>query len=217
MAAGLAQPTGSDDTGLYTGVILTWDESSGVNTVNINGVPMSNLRVIQSGIGLVYQPNDTVIVQRKGTQYFIMGKVAAPGAGASGQIQSQDLTANEDTTSTSFVDLPTFGPSVTVYVGSSRRVLVLVSATFTSLAWNASAYTGGRSGVQVSGASSIAPSRTISGLALNTGIQATGSRAMMFTATDGLNVGSNTFTMKYRAETADGVRIGARNLTVIPF
>jgi hypothetical protein len=217
MTAGLAQPTGADNTGLYTGVILTWDESSGLNTVQINGVAMSNLRTIQSGIGLIYQPGDTVMVQRKGTQYYIQGKVAAPGAGAGAQIVADQVATLETTTSATFTDLATFGPQVTINIGTSRRALVLVNAMV-----QVSSSSGFASFV-VTGASSIAPDNYRSA---SVGSNATGTifsisaGTVLLTAADGLNAGSNTFTMKYRRDVfgaGTGADFATRRITVIPF
>lgn len=218
MTAGLAQPTGSDDTGLYTGVILTWDESSGVNTVQINGVAMSNLRVVQSGIGMVYQPGDTVMVQRKGSQYYIQGKVAAPGAGASGQIQSAAISANQGIAAGvgGFVDLG--GPQVTVYIGSSRRALVMLSGLI--LAAGATGYVGGQINTQVFGTSSISPGTKIAAQAqvYQSGIVQSATTIQLFTAADGLLQGSNTFKLWYSNVSASfGCAFQERTITVIPF
>lgn len=217
MTAGLASPQGSDDTGIYTGVILTWDESSGVNTVNINGVAMSNLRTIQSGIGLIYQPGDTVMIQRKGTQYYIQGKVAAPGAGASAQIAAAQIQTQETSTSATFGDLGTFGPSVTVNIGTSRRALVFVNSM---VQVSSSA---GYASFEVTGPSAITPnnlrSAAMGSTAVGTifGIQ---TATVLLTASDGLNAGNNTFSMKYRRDVfgaGTGADFATRRITVIPF
>src|SRR4051812_33968356 len=82
LTAGMAAPSGPGGIAVYTGQIITWDRFSGLNTVLVNGVYLSNLRATQSGIPATYSKNDTVLVVRKSTQYFIWGKVAAPNQGA---------------------------------------------------------------------------------------------------------------------------------------
>ncbi|MFI5607783.1 hypothetical protein [Amycolatopsis sp. NPDC051903] len=216
---GLAQPSGANDTGLYTGVVKSWDDLTGSNAVEVNGVVLSNLRVIQTGIGTSYQVNDSVMVERKGTQYFIMGKITAPGSTFSNQIVSAEVDVDENCTSTSYADLATFGPQATVNIGSSRRALVLLSASFSVLspAGNTT-YAGGRMSFQVSGASSIAPNYNIFGAVVGAGAVIFSSRALLLTAADGLQSGQNVFTAKYlRYNTSFTPIIGSRNITVIPF
>ncbi|MBN9739555.1 hypothetical protein DMP23_00285 [Amycolatopsis sp. A1MSW2902] len=210
-------PSGSEDLSNYTGQIVAWDAISGTNVVHVNGGDIPNMRVIQSGIGLSYQVGDVVNISRRGTQWFINGKVGAPGAGAGNQIQSADVPANETTTSTGFTDLATVGPSVTLTIGSSRRALVSISA-YLSLASNDNNYAGGVMGFVVSGASSIGVSRTIAADIAAGGLGVSIGRTMLFTAADGLNPGVNTFTCKYKADTSFyPATIGSRNITVIPF
>ncbi len=227
--AAAATPLGGGDLVHYQGEIVSWDEASGVNAVKVNGAVVSNLRVLQSGVGLVYQPGDTVMIEKRMSQWYILGKVAAPGAGAANQVASQLVSASESTTSTSYTDLATVGPSVTVYIGSSRRCLVTVSSTISSLVNVSTAngqWIGGNASFAVSGASTIAPSSDfyVGGETwfgnLNTpvGFYMGGSRTTVLTAARGLNVGFNTFTMKYLALAANpGCLFFDRTITVIPF
>jgi len=227
-AAANATPSGGADLAHYTGRILSWDEATGLNSVEINGSPVGNLRVLQSGIGLVYQPGDVVLVEKRMSQWYILGKVAAPGASAGNQIQSQTVAANQSTTSTSYGDLATYGPEVSVYIGSSRRCLILFSANVVSLT-NAGTptliFVGGTAAVQVSGASTIAPNSPYCGgqvwyatASAPVGFQMVSSQLALLTAANGLNQGMNTFTLKYRAiATNPGANFIDRNITVIPF
>lgn len=210
-------PSGSEDLSNYTGQILSWDEISGTNTVAVNGGTIPDMRVVASGVGVAYRVGDVVNITRRGTQWFINGKVGAPGAGAGNQIQSADVAANETTTSTSFTNLATFGPSVTLTIGSSRRALVSISA-YLSLASNDTNYAGGVMGFTVTGASSIGVFRTIAAEIAGGGLGVSIGRTMLFTSADGLNPGVNTFTCKYAAATSSyPATIGSRNITVIPF
>jgi hypothetical protein len=227
--AAAATPPGGADLYHYQGQIVSWDESTGVNAVWVNGATVSNLRVLQSGVGLVYQPGDTVMIEKRMSQWYILGKVAAPGAGAANQIQAALIATSETTTSTSYADLATVGPSRTVYIGSSRRCLVTVSSTISSLA-NAGTsqgqWIGGNASFTVSGASSIAPSSDFfvggetwyANTSIPVGFYMGGSRTTVLTAARGLNVGFNTFTMKYLALSANpGCSFFDRTITVIPF
>lgn len=216
-------PSGSEDLSDYTGQIVSWDESSGTNVVRVNGTEIPNMRVIQSGIGLSYQNGDVVNILRRGTQWFILGKVGAPGAGAAGQIASNDVDVDDGTTSTSFTDLGAFGPSVSAYISSRRRALVILSVNIAIISDPVSSgFTpGGTASVFVSGASSIPDSLRVESqvvASVRSGLRASFSRAALLDASDGLNSGFNTFTVKYLATRSDReCRFDHRNLTVIPF
>jgi hypothetical protein len=79
ITAGMRGPTGAEDAAWHTGTVLSWDESSGVNSVLVGGTAIPNLKTVQAGIGIQFQPGDTVMIVRKQTQYFVLGKETAPG------------------------------------------------------------------------------------------------------------------------------------------
>lgn len=135
----------------------------------------------------------------------------------------------ETCSSTTYTDLATFGPSVTVPVRSSKRMLIVASA---QIQWTTSAsgntQNDGRFDVEFSGANTRSPNETNDPLVGVTKEQIitsggiTNSTAHIITVTaqavfEGLNVGSTTITMKYRnpqaaTNTSDFFR---RTLTVI--
>ena len=132
------------------------------------------------------------------------------------------------TTSGSWVSL-SGGPTIPdVYVGTSRRVLVFVSAQMTI--GNAYAL----ASVEVSGASTITDSpgapATVGGF--DTGdpsangrvfAASTATSVLMFDASDGLNSGLNTFEVKYRRQLSSGftpitaASFYRRRIVVLPF
>lgn len=221
-----AAPTGGEDIALHTGVVKAWDRVTGLNTITINGVDVLNLKSLQSGIANAYAVGDSVVLMRKQTQYFILGKVAAPGgAGGSSPVGNTVATSVDQADSAgAWVDLSgSPGPVVSTYIGSNRAALIL---------WGFD-YAGFQSvcemGWQVSGANTLAP-----GTFNNTSVKAgqTSSIAPQYTTTltaSGtylmgstvlLNPGFTTFTAKYRVvrntPTPQQSRISARTLTVIP-
>jgi hypothetical protein len=122
-------------------------------------------------------------------------------AGTSGAAKATILNS-ESTTSTSYTDLRTVGPSVTVAVPPSGRALVIVTAwirgnhgsmSFTS--------TGGTGNVSATDAGSLL-GMDISGSATN--------------LVAGLSPGSHTFTAKYRTGSDTGVVFRDRSIIVIP-
>lgn len=223
MIAGMAPPSGNSDTGFEIGQIVSWDEASGVNTITVRGTTMNNLKCIQSGIGVLYQPGDTIAVFRFQTNYFVWGKIAAPGAGSASQIRvASDPTLVLSHSSLTYADLAgSVGPTLTnVYIGSSRRCLVLVSAAI----YGNQTY--GFAGFQVSGDSIIAPGGStrfaMAGTSAGgvTQVGAVSTAQVLLTAADGLNQGFHTFQMKYaitKTGTGSGADFGIRTLTVIPF
>lgn len=223
ITAGMRGPTGNDDSGFYTGTVLAWDEVSGTNSVLVNNVPLNNLKSIQAGIGLLYAAGDTVMIVRKQTQYFVMGKISAPGGNNANQVKYAEISANESTGSTTYTDLATFGPQLTINIGSSRRCLLLVGVR-TNVAGTASnQYIGGSATVNVTGESNIpVVGTTTSGILAQTtpivGLSVSCVRSFVLSAGNGLNPGPNTFTMQYKSNFASPTcAFAERNITVIPF
>jgi hypothetical protein len=119
------------------------------------------------------------------------------------------VLTSETTGSTSFTDLATFGPSVTVDTGPYALVLTHCQAGNSGAG---SAY----AGVDVTGDSSIAP-------ALNRSINIIGAAgatvgagtAVLHVGGLALTPGSNTFTMKYRVSSGTGT-FADRRIIVMP-
>lgn len=116
------------------------------------------------------------------------------------------IFTDQTTTSTTFADLATVGPSVTITIGPSGCALVL---------WRCGLYKTAAQkfvGIDVSGANTIAPVDNESIRKDDATFTQTQSRAKLFT---GLTPGSTTFKMKYRTNSGTG-NFFSRNLTVIP-
>lgn len=120
------------------------------------------------------------------------------------------VATNETTTSTTFTDLATVGPAVTVTTGA-RALVIISSESFISAGGSQSSTC--RTGVAVSGATSIAATDDTSVTrAGNSSDRYQMSRVALF---DTLTPGSNTFTLKYRVSTGTG-EFTRRNLAVLP-
>lgn len=121
---------------------------------------------------------------------------------------SATILTSETTSSTSYVDLATPGPAITVQTGTIAIVAFSASCS------NSGANQAELVSVAVSGASTVAASDNWSlvidglpaGQSLRSGV------THVFT---GLTAGSNTFTMKYRVGTPTGTFL-QRELSVIP-
>ena len=119
------------------------------------------------------------------------------------------IATSETTASTSFTDLATAGPSVTLTTGT--RVLVIV----TCIVHNSTSGAECMVGYDISGASTLGPSSTRS-------YRATSNAAADVYAgsyvelREGLTAGSNTFKLKYRVDAGTGT-FDERRISVVPF
>ena len=119
------------------------------------------------------------------------------------------MFTDQSTNSTSFTDLATVGPAVTVTIGANGCALVLISCGLYGTN-TANKYVT----VQLSGANTIS-ALTNAELGLRSTAQAfsmNSGRAMFFS---GLTPGSTTFTMKYMTQSGTG-NFFSRRITVIP-
>lgn len=125
---------------------------------------------------------------------------------------NQFITTAETTSSTSYTDLATTGPSITVTTGT--KVLIALGAAISRTSASAtgsvrmSVATSGATTLSASDASCLAKIGWVDG---NESI--TASKVIMIT---GLTAGSNTFTAKYRVSSGVGT-FDDRHLIVLPF
>jgi hypothetical protein len=121
------------------------------------------------------------------------------------------VSTGESTSSTSYTNLATVGPSLTATIGSSGRAKVTISATIIGAAPNTAAMA-----TDVSGASTIGASDAKCLLAQapgSTPFTFSSSRVVLYT---GLNAGSTTFTAKYRVSAGSATFIN-RDIIVEPY
>jgi hypothetical protein len=151
-------------------------------------LPPSGTRIDQtyraSNTGIEYKWNGSLWIQRDPSAAFV--------------------ATSQGTSSTSYTDLATVGPSVSMVTGTSVLVILSTSAM-------CSVADGVYAGVAVSGASTIAADTSKA-------FQMTGTTLMKGTYSFPLTVtaGSNTFTMKYRAAFSGTATFADRSLAIIP-
>jgi hypothetical protein len=140
------------------------------------------------------------------SQYFVATGVNTLAART---MQTSTVVTSQSTGSTSYVDLTTVGPQVTVTCGTIAVVL------FTAGVQNTATNSATDTSVAVSGATSVAASdawRTVlDGVALGQVNRVAG-----FHTFTGLTPGSNIFTMKYKVGSGTGTWDN-RELLVMPF
>ena len=119
------------------------------------------------------------------------------------------VATTQGTSSTSYTDLATAGPAVTVTTGT--KALVIVTGTLQ----NGGVAVGQRMSFAVSGATTLAASDANSAynyIATTATVEIGFSRAILLT---GLTAGSNTFTTKYKATSAGTIYFGDRSIIVM--
>jgi hypothetical protein len=135
--------------GFSQGTVLAWDATAGTNTVHVRGTNFTNLKsMMGSETGLI-RAGDRVVVGRLNNSYAVFGRLDDVGvpARAFGVEYAFVTTLNNPTASSVFQRRN--GPEVSVYIGSSRRCMVTLSAEIV-IANNVE-----RMSFQVAGASSI--------------------------------------------------------------
>jgi hypothetical protein len=124
--------------------------------------------------------------------YKVKWATASSGSPANGQAY---VGTKQNTTSSSYTDLTTSGPAVTLTTGT--KALVIVSFEGTNRAANRSAWMS----FAVSGASSVSATDTNALKITQSTLDWEPFRASSATLVTGLTAGSNTFTAKYRSDT----------------
>lgn len=141
-------------------------------------------------------------------------------------VYTQQVFATQTCSSTSFTDLTTPGPFVTVPVRSSQRILVLATAQMQwSIGFAATVSQRGDMGIQMSGANSITPN-IATDLMLPLIVDqsevtsGTTARTLVWTITgqavyENLNPGNTTIKVQYRKSGSSNVDFSRRTITVI--
>jgi hypothetical protein len=196
LAARITDETGSGSAVFATSPTLV---TPLVNTINEasagNGVTIDSLNIKDGKLNT----NDSVVTANITNGSVTPSKLSS--ASSAGYIAT-----SQTTTSTSYTDLATAGPSVTVSVGANGLVLLSWSARILNSGSNYTAI-----GFVASGANTIAATDTNT-FATGTGTDMTSGRTTLLT---GLNAGSTTFTLKYRVAGGTGTYID-RRLSAIP-
>jgi hypothetical protein len=140
----------------------------------------------------------------------VTGSTGPTGSTGFPNSDSAEVTTEQSTSSTSYTDLATSGPAVTVTTGTKALVIV------TSLVQNNLSGYGVRASYAVSGATTIAAADKFATLIRSSGengrqIQ----RASAAFMVKNLTAGSNTFTMKYNVESGTTGTFSNRQITVI--
>lgn len=161
---------------------------------------------------VIYETDTDKVLAWDGSQWELIGPVASPISAAGADF----LATSQTTTSTSYTDLATAGPSVTLTTGTSA--IVSVSCIASNNQANANAESGVTyMGFAVSGASTVTAADARAGFGPQIHTSHSQNRSGTFLVT-GLTAGSNTFTAKYRVGGALATGTGTfsnRHITVL--
>lgn len=136
--------------------------------------------------------------------------------------QVHEVTTQQSRSSTTFGDLATVGPTVTVNVGQTGRVLVLYACQIGWIDNNTDGAVGGEAGIEVTGATSrpVGDDQRLRAFTQSGGTTYNSANFQLanmkfFT---GLNPGLHTFRMKYRSLTAGkNCDFDNRSIAVFPY
>lgn len=217
------------------GVVVTFNPATLENTVDVGGTVLTDLPLLGVGEASLLTPGAVVgilVIGGAGAKNMvIIGRLVQPATAdaeeAIGLLNSlvfaATVTAQESRTSTTFGDLSTAGPEVTVPVRPSGRLLVIVTCQIQWIESASNPQRGGWATVELSGANTVSTA-TAQDVVLPTqnlgitgptaaGLQGSYCSAGVFS---GLDPGDTTVTMKYASQySGESVDFGRRNLVAV--
>lgn len=134
--APLLAPQSGPAVGFRQGVIVSYDPTTGANTVAVGGSILTNLALLNTSEALLLVPGAVVGILTTGATWCILGRLTIPGtpdaltALASIRAGTGAYSGSASVIATSYAPPPDGeGPSVPdVLIGPTRRCMVIVSA-----------------------------------------------------------------------------------------
>jgi len=223
-----------DPVSFRKGTIVSYDQATGANVVEVGGTNVSNLPIFGVAEAATYAAGSSVgifVVDSGGSQsWFIAGRIVRPSTDdytdavnrLSNSILSASVATGEETTNTGYVDLTTYGPVVYPTVRSSGRLLVFISASILAVD-DASPVRGGSMGIELADSTGAVITGPASLPVLVTEYQddashiigdiAGATRAVLL---EGLSAGSYRIAAKYKAgASGNHANFSGRNITTI--
>ncbi|MEU7807889.1 hypothetical protein AB0B18_15695 [Micromonospora chalcea] len=220
----LARPTPTGN-GFRQGIIRAWNPATAENTVEVDGVLIDNLPVLNTNEALLLTPGDVVGILTTGgaaRSWAILGRLTIPGTPAAASALSMvsdrmiaaEIPSQGTRSAATFGDLTgtPAGPVVTATISASGKALVLVGATITTAG---ALWSGALMGFDITGATTR-PATVTDSLEFSTGSDGFSLSASRTVLVTGLNRGEHTFTARY-ASSASGVPFTAENRNLVVF
>jgi len=198
-AAWVSSGATGDIEGVTAGIGISGGGTSGTVTVtNSMATAIDAKGDLVAGTGadtfakLTVGANNTVLTADSAQATGLKWAAASSGSPANGQAY---VGTKQNTTSSTYTDLTTAGPAVTLTTGT--KALVIVSFEGTNRAGNRSAWMS----FDISGATTVAATDTNALKITQSTLDWEPFRASSATLVTGLTAGSNVFTAKYRSDT----------------
>lgn len=216
VAAAISDSRGGNAS-MRIGTVTGYDGTAGAVTVDVGGGTLVSCPYLGSYIPSV---GDHIVMLSAGATWVVLGSVGTTTPPLTPQTAVLDPGV-QSTTSTSYTDLTTVGPSITATVAASGRALVLLSCRIGWFDTTTDPSDGGAMSCAVSGASTVAADDQGAAYLF---AQYTGTTGASVTAQiagvrflTGLTPGRNVFTAKYKSADpgAKSVDFSKRSLTVI--
>lgn len=214
--------------GFYSGGMYAFDASNNltwfVDSANGNQQMQGNLtlggNITMPGAVRVYDAFNSIQAELGQLSDSSYGIALRDGAGAFLKLSDfvfgpkyQYIGTAEATTAGAWTNLATFGPSVTVYIGETRRCMVFMSCRMSSAA---NAFP--TMGFQVTGVSGIVSASPLQiGTTNNDGSLIHATQLDFLDASAGLNQGFNTFSAIYGVSSGISGTFSSRRITVLPY
>lgn len=208
---GAAAPTGGSGVGFRQGVVQQWNQATAENVIDVGGAAMTNLPILNTSEAAMLAAGDVVGILTAGPSWWILGRLTIPGTPAaasalsavSSGIAAGIVSTQETTTSTTYGDLATVGPSATVTIRPTGKALVIITCQLGFVTVGNQEH-GQSVSFVASGANTLAtsPERSIN-FWLSVGSAPSLGRVDQMGGTfylDGLNPGQTTFTLKFRSQ-----------------
>lgn len=216
------------------GRIITFDPVTLENTVDVGGSTMTNLPLLGVGESTLLAPGSIVgitsVQSLRGTAtWAILGRMVTPNTTdafdaislLSSWVATESIEIQETRSSTSYGDLTTPGPSVTVNVRQTGRLLIMMSSQIQFIDLDPTDSGGGAVTVEMSGANTLSPASAEGPIRItmdwggntlaNSAMQGTYTQTVVY---EGLSAGLTTITMKYKSKFGEATDFGRRTLTV---
>jgi hypothetical protein len=217
------------------GVVMTFDQTTLENTVEVGGTVFTDLPLLGVGEASLLTTGSVVgilVIGGSGAKdMVIIGRLVRPATADAEEaisllnslVFADTVVTQESRSSLTFGDLATPGPEVTVTVRPSGRLLVVCTCQIQWIEGAANPQRGGWATVELSGANTVSTAVANDVVLPTQNLGLTGPTAAAFQGSycsagvfEGLNTGSTTVAMKYASQySGESVDFGRRNLVVV--
>lgn len=201
----------ADDTGFRVGTVLNY-AADGSITVSIGDGTDGTGTLVAAAYMSNYFPSvgDIVLLGKMRSSWIVFGSFG--GQQSRLVPATASVSATESTTSTSYTDLATAGPSVDAIIGDTGRALVTVSCVMFG---NGAGVTP-KMTFAMSGANTYTPTSDIYALVTSDSAGIATLAASRTSLLSGLTRGTTTFTAKYLTSAGTST-FGIRSIVVVPY